>query len=446
MMDHDPSRCGEKPSKPAFSLSPAAPRLRTAALRERLSRFAARLGLARFRNIPGLGWVVAVAAIALFIQAVGLANLIAVNDEKQQWESSANQRQHLLDEIRETESKQLDGKKELHTLKGMIDHESGRLAEVQAGLKLTQQLRDEAQREQGAASSDANRLREANASAEARMKDFAARLASAETLVKKLEGDRDQLAAELAASKQTIDERRAEVDRATAHVKDLDVKAATTLEAIRASREAQLKAQADLNEALKQLAKSNAECEAAQARLLAANGQIKDIETSIDSLTKQKQVLAGALANDKKLADEASAAKIQIDAEVTAVREKLEKAGKLLAEKQGALAAEEAMFSAAQTRHDAIKSRIAMLQAELKPIEEQRLSIDADIAGKKKELETLRERLEAARIDLKAVPAAPPAKVEPAPGLADQPKSESAKEQEMKLPQKGTEGTKEQRD
>lgn len=395
-------------------------------LRERASAFAEKLGLARFRSVPGLGWVIAIAAIALFIQAVGLANLIAVNDEKQQWDAAANQRQGLLTEIREIEARQLEAKKELHTLKGMIDHESGRLAEVQAGLKLTQQLRDEAQREQGAATNDAGRLRESSETIAARTKELTAQLGTTESRVKQLEADRDRLAAEVGASKKTLDEHRAEIDRAASHVKDLDAKAAGTLEAIRKSREAQVKAQGELDDLTKQIAKAAADHEAAKARLDAANEIVKQSQVDIDNLRKQQAALKTAIVTDKKAADEGGATRIAIDADLAAIKDKLDKANKTLAEKQGAAAAEESLVTGAQNRHDALKTRIANLSAELKPLEEQRLAIEADIAGKRKELETLRVRIDAAKTDLKAAPPVKPA--DPAPAPTDKPAEDKPKE------------------
>lgn len=428
MTDHDPSRQSPKTTKPT---TPAAPQLRSAFSRQRFSEFADKLGLSRLRQVPGIGWVIAIAAIALLIQGVGLANLIAVNEEKQQWSAAANQREGLLVEIRELEKNRLSIKEELHTIKGMIDHESGRLAEVQAALKLTQQLRDEAQREQGAAANEANRLREANEMLAAKSKDLATRLTTTETRVTELEATRDRLTAEVNASKLTLEEHRAETERSTAHAKELDAKAAATLEAIRKSREAQIKAQADLDEAAKQSAKAAAEAEAAKVRLEALNQQINESKTSIDDLLKQQTTLKTTLATDKKLVGESNEARAAAEAELAVIKDKLDRSGRTLAERQGAAAAEESLIAAAQSRQEALKTRVANLQAELKPLEEQRLSLEADIAGKRKELETLRERIEAARADLKSVPATPPAAPAPQP----------APEAEKKEPAKPAEET-----
>ena len=410
MTDHDLSR--QTPSKTA-STPPAASRLRTPFTRARVAEFADKLGLSRMRQIPGIGWVIAIAAIALLIQGVGLANLIAVNEEKQQWSAAANHREGLLAEIRELETNRIAAKEEWHTIKGKIDHESGRLAEVQAGLKLTQQLRDEAQREQGAAANEANRLREANEALAAKSKELATRLATAEGRVTELEAARDRLTAEVNTSKLTLDEHRAESERAMAHAKEMDAKASATLEAIRKSREAQIKAQADLDEAVKQAAKAAAETEGAKTRLQGLNLKISESQTDVEHLLKQMTGLKTTIATDKKLAGESNEARVAAEAELVVLKDRLDRSGRTLAERQGAAAAEESLIAAAQSRQDALKSRVANLQAELKPLEEQRLSLEADIAGKRKELETLRERIDSARADLKSIPAtAPPA---PAP-------------------------------
>ncbi len=372
--------------------------------RQRFAAFSDRIGLTRLAQVPGIGWVVGIAALALLIQGVGLANLVAVNEDKQKWDAASGQRQHLLDELRSLDVQKIEARRELHTLKGMIDHESGRLAQVQATLKLTHQLRDEAQREQGAASNEANRLREANEAIATQTGELAARHATTTALVTQLESDRQRLAGEVATSKKTLDEHRAEVARARQHVNDLDGKAAATLEAIRQSREAQVKAQDQLDEAVKLAAKAAAEAEAGKVRLASLEQEITQAATSIDELRRQQASLKASLEAEKKLATEAGEGRIAAETELASIREKLAKAAKSLAEKQGAAAAEESLITAAQTRNDVLKTRIANLQAELKPLEEQRLSLEADIAGKRKELETLRQGIEGARADAQSPP------------------------------------------
>lgn len=426
MMDHDPSR-SDSPSKGSSNLKPSAKpsRLRETFSRQRFAAFSERIGLTRLAQVPGIGWVVGIAALALLIQGVGLANLVAVNEDKQKWDAASGQRQNLLDEIRSLDVQKIEAKRELHTLKGMIDHESGRLAEVQAALKLTHQLRDEAQREQGAASNEANRLREANETIATQTKELATRHATTTTLVSQLEADKERLAAEVAASKKTLDDHRIEVARAQQHVNDLDSKAAATLEAIRQSREAQIKAQGQLDEAMKLAAKAAADAEAGKVRLASIEQEITQATTSIEELRKQQVSLKATLEAEKKLTAEAGETRIAAETELATIKEKLEKAAKSLAEKQGAAAAEESLITAAQSRNEALKTRIANLQAELKPLEEQRLSLEADIAGKRKELETLRQRIESARVDVQSLPVPavkPGEKKEDAP--ASEPKTE----------------------
>jgi len=419
MMDHEPSRpvSPSRESTPSKADSTKAASSKSAStkptpstgLRETFSRqrfvaFADRVGLTRIAQVPGIGWVVGIAALALLIQGVGLANLVAVNEDKQKWEAASGQRQGLLDTISELEQEKISIKTELHTLKGKIDLESGRLAEVQAALKLTNDLRDQAQREQGAASNEANRLRESNETIATQTKDLSARHVTTTTIVSQLETDRQRLAAEVATSKQLLEENRTEVERAQQHASDLDKKAAATLEAIRLSREAQIKAQQQLDDAVKLVAKAEADGEASKVRLATIESDIASTVASLEDLHKQQTSLKTSLASEKKLTVEAVGARMAMEAELVVIREKLEKAAKILAQKQGAAAGEESLIAAAQTRSDAIKSRIANMQAELKPLEEQRLDLEADVAGKRKELEILRQRIDSARTDLSALP------------------------------------------
>ncbi|MEX2216658.1 MAG: hypothetical protein WD768_21270 [Phycisphaeraceae bacterium] len=418
--DQGPDRSRRSTPTTSTPSATIADRLRRFFSGEHLAALANRLGWARLRRTPGLGWFVLIAAIALFVQGVGLANLIAVDEgkqdlksEQQTWQATAGQRQTALDEIAALRQEQFAAKQVLHTTKGMIDAESGRLAETKAALKLTQELRDQAQIEQGAARSDAQRQRELNDSLAAKITDLNARKETIEGTVAQLEGDHSRLAAEVANSRKLLDEHRAEVARAQAHAKELDAQAAVAAEAIRQSREGYLKAQAAFDEATKQHAKAAAERDVAQVAFDTLKKQSTILTSDIDSLTKQQADLRSALATLKKATDDAAAGREAAELELTSLLAKLDKLNKQLAEKQGALAAEETLLQSAQTRHDAIKSRVANLQSELKPLEEQRLVIDAAVNGKKKEVETLQQQIESLRADLKSLLETAPKAVTP---------------------------------
>ena len=433
MMDHGPDHSSRSTSTQSSKRVNVGGRLRAWFSRERFASLANRLGWSRLRQTPGLGWFVAIAVIALLIQGVGLANLIAIDGEKQDlqtakqtWQATASQRQTLLDEIETLRQEKFAAKQELHTTKGLIDAESARLAEVKAALKLTQELRDQAQREEAAAQSNALRQRELNDALAAKITDLNAKKETVEGAVTQLEADQARLAAEVASSKKLLEEHRAEVARAQAHAKDLDAQAAASVEAIRKAREGLVKAQADLDEATAQHAKAAAERDATQVALSTLRTESDKLTSTIETLRKQITQQQADLGEAKKGTEEAIAARTAAEADLSMLIAKLDKVNKQLAEKQGALAAEETLLQSAQTRHDAIKARVASLQAELKPLEEQRLAIDAEITGKKKEVEVLQQQLQTLRADLKnLLETAPKLIAPPSPTRQEQPATPS---------------------
>ena len=207
MMDHEPISSSSETS--SSSPSSSALKRRLLAARDRLVALADRAGLARIRAVPGLGWIVAIGALVIFIQGVGLANLISVSDEKQAWETQAYRRDQLQGDITILETQHRDAKAQLDTTKAMLNLEATRLTELKAALTLTQQLRDEAQKEQAAAKNDSQRIREASESLATKTRELATRIDSTESVVRQLETEKDRLATEVAASKKTLDEQRA---------------------------------------------------------------------------------------------------------------------------------------------------------------------------------------------------------------------------------------------
>lgn len=359
-----------------------------------IGALARKLRLGAVRQSPGLVFMVVATAIVLIINVAGLASFIAMRSEKQAWAAEAAQRERIKGDITSLEAERAAAHEKLHTVKGQIETETGRLAELRAALGIAQNLLEEAQQQRTIALNEAQRLGEQNESLAAKIDALATRRDDATKLVEQLEAERDRLGREVEVAKKALAGSRAEVDAARTHLAELDNKAAETLAGIRKSREDLVKAQGELDAVNAEVAQAGAERDAAATQLKSVKLQLSEARSELDSLTKQASTLKAQMEQDRAAAQALAAKKTEAEAALASLAEQIDAASKTLSQKQGAAAAQESLITAAETRLEATKTRLSTIKAELKPLEEQRLSLEADIAAKRKELDTLRQRIE----------------------------------------------------
>ncbi len=364
--------------------------------RESLRAFGQRIHWPWIRS-SSMGWLVLVGAVALFIQAIGLYNMLAVADEKQDWDASASQRQTLENDLASLLERKSAAQQALIAAKASLDHEQDRLTQLRAAIKIDQTLRDEAQRAHATADAEAKRLQQENATLDQRLKAYSLRLDATERQVTQLESKRDELAKKVAASNTILEEHRAEVAKATKHCQDLDKQAFDTLAAIRTTRESLVKAQDDLDAAVRQTAKAEAQRDAALTRLKNAELLESDATEKVDELKKQSAALTESLVQQQAKLQALTQDRAKAGAAMESAQTDLAAASKKLAESQGSLAALKTHIDEATKTQQSLKAEQASLVAAIKPLREQQHSLAADIAAKQQQLKALLERIDAAK-------------------------------------------------
>jgi chromosome segregation ATPase len=354
---------------------------------------------AAMRNEPGLTAVIVAASLLVCMNVYGLVTFVNVRNEKQAWQAAAEnnaiQRQALLDDITALDHKKTTQQEQLYTFKGQLEDEAAQLASVSAKLVAAQTRLETTLQKQTTAANATQRIVEDNEALKHRVFTLNNNLDETSQAFTALKAQRDTLAKEVKAAETLLATHEAKVKDAIAHATKLETKAQAALASIQTKRETLLKLQSEVDIANNTAAKANAQRDAADTRLKAVLLRVTEAQQQVDTLTKAHTTLTATLTKDKSLAADMSKTKAALTAELNALNESRDSIAADLAKKQGQASATKSLIEAAALEHTAVKSRISTIKAELTPLENRRLSVEAAIAGSKKELETLTQQLDA---------------------------------------------------